>query len=414
MTDLPEIVRERLRAKHPADHPDPNLLSAFTERALPDYERAHVLEHLALCRDCRDIVALTAPLVESSTAKETGRPLGVPWFAWPALRWGALTACLVIVGSAVLQHHTLNQPSLSVAKRVAAPAPSQVEKGQAEDASLNDAGRLTALARSPNEGTSAVVKPKSDVGAAGRTRTATSSLYPLPSLTARSTPAAPAFSPQPVNPLNRDAARSSAFQADAATKLERSGAIPPAEALSNAIAPQQMVASSQSEPVRIEAPGKAKAAVAPAGGTVNAPASSSPPRAETPAYGLIAGRARKELTFPSRPDISRWTISSDGQLQHSIDSGRTWQPVAVAEKATFRALSANGPDIWAGGTAGLLYHSTDAGGQWTRVKPMTGDIKLTADIAAIEFTDLRHGKVTTASGEVWLTADGGQTWQVRP
>jgi photosystem II stability/assembly factor-like uncharacterized protein len=45
---------------------------------------------------------------------------------------------------------------------------------------------------------------------------------------------------------------------------------------------------------------------------------------------------------------------------------------------------------------------------------MTGDVRLTADIAAIEFTDLRHGKVTTANGEVWLTGDGGQTWDVQP
>jgi photosystem II stability/assembly factor-like uncharacterized protein len=108
--------------------------------------------------------------------------------------------------------------------------------------------------------------------------------------------------------------------------------------------------------------------------------------------------------------VSRWTISSDGQLEHSIDSGKTWQPVAVADNATFRALSSNGPDLWVGGASGLLYHSADAGGHWTRVKPAAGT-NLTADIAAIEFTDARRGKITASNGEVWLTEDAGQTWR---
>jgi hypothetical protein len=109
--------------------------------------------------------------------------------------------------------------------------------------------------------------------------------------------------------------------------------------------------------------------------------------------------------------LSRWTISSDGQLQHSIDAGKTWQPVAVAEKVTFRALSANGPDIWAGGAAGQLYHSPDSGGHWAQVKPEFAGATLAGDIAAIEFTDIRQGKVTTANGEVWITEDGGKSWR---
>jgi photosystem II stability/assembly factor-like uncharacterized protein len=109
--------------------------------------------------------------------------------------------------------------------------------------------------------------------------------------------------------------------------------------------------------------------------------------------------------------VSRWTISADGQLQHSIDAGQTWQPVTVAEKASFRALSANGPDIWVGGAAGLLYHSRDSGFTWTQVKPSFAGTNLSADISAIEFTDILHGKITTANGEVWTTEDAGQAWR---
>ena len=119
-------------------------------------------------------------------------------------------------------------------------------------------------------------------------------------------------------------------------------------------------------------------------------------------------------SFAAYSPLSRWTISSDGQLQHSIDAGKTWQPVAVAQNVAFRALSANGPDIWVGGAAGQLYHSPDSGGHWTQVKPEFGSAALSGDIAAIEFTDIRQGKVTTAKGEVWLTDDGGKTWRKQP
>jgi photosystem II stability/assembly factor-like uncharacterized protein len=130
-------------------------------------------------------------------------------------------------------------------------------------------------------------------------------------------------------------------------------------------------------------------------------------RAAAAKEAASANRERMQSYAP----VSRWTISSDGQLEHSIDSGKTWQPVAVADNATFRALSSNGPDLWVGGASGLLYHSTDAGGHWTRVKPVSGGTNLTADIAAIEFTDARHGKITASNGEVWLTDDAGQTWR---
>jgi hypothetical protein len=157
-----------------------------------------------------------------------------------------------------------------------------------------------------------------------------------------------------------------------------------------------------------EAPGKAKPASnaamdalsAPAGGAKNEVIRSE----ETVRQKMDRAKVR-------RSPLSRWTISSNGRLQHSVDSGQTWQPVAVAEKATFRALSANGPDVWVGGAAGSLYHSADSGSSWTQVNPAFANATLTTDIAAIEFTDLQHGKVTTSTGEVWITEDAGQSWR---
>ena len=44
-------------------HPDADQISAFVESALPAYEREQVLDHLAVCTECRAIVALSLPEV---------------------------------------------------------------------------------------------------------------------------------------------------------------------------------------------------------------------------------------------------------------------------------------------------------------------------------------------------------------
>jgi len=55
----------------------------------------------------------------------------------------------------------------------------------------------------------------------------------------------------------------------------------------------------------------------------------------------------------------QWSLSPNGTVQRSDNGGRTWQSVSVATGTTFRALSGMGANIWAGGTAGALYHSVN-------------------------------------------------------
>ena len=109
--------------------------------------------------------------------------------------------------------------------------------------------------------------------------------------------------------------------------------------------------------------------------------------------------------------IPRWTLSSDGTLQRSLDSGRTWQTIGVSSQTIFRVLAANGMDIWVGGAAGALFHSSDAGQHWTQVRPVVNGEALADDIIGVEFTDAVHGKLTSSVQEIWITADAGQTWQ---
>ncbi len=157
----------------------------------------------------------------------------------------------------------------------------------------------------------------------------------------------------------------------------------------------------------------------------------------------VNGRNFTPLAVLSPALLPRWTISSAGSLQRSFDQGNTWHDVDVnansaslassevvakesrarqkdADKKvlkkqvgglTFRAVAATGPDVWAGGSGGALYHSLDAGSHWTRVAPSSAGAILTGDIIAVEFSDPQHGKITTSTPEVWTTGDDGQTWQ---
>jgi photosystem II stability/assembly factor-like uncharacterized protein len=145
----------------------------------------------------------------------------------------------------------------------------------------------------------------------------------------------------------------------------------------------------------------------------------------------------------------RWTISADGGLQRSFDAGQSWEDISVAAAAPvsasrgqataggmyesdknqnqsvksalkkksappsnpiFRAVSAMGPEVWAGGSNAALFHSPDSGIHWTQVLPAESGAALTGDITAIEFSDPLNGKIVTSVPEFWTTADGGQTW----
>lgn len=110
----------------------------------------------------------------------------------------------------------------------------------------------------------------------------------------------------------------------------------------------------------------------------------------------------------SSTSSSSWSLSADGQVQRSFDSGKTWQIVPVAGGIPFRAISSIGDDVWVGGAAGTLYHSADSGGSWTKA-----DAAFSGDIAHIEFSDAQNGLVSTADGEVWITSDGGQSWRLK-
>lgn len=352
MTEIPKIVGQRLQATTTlGDHPDPNLLSAFAESSLAKREQLEVLQHLSQCTSCREIVSLSAPQPDAANAVSLA-PESPRWLSMPVLRWGAALACVLVVGAAV----TLRQKPES---------------------------RLPA---GTTAGTTADAKP-----AAGSPLPAPNSVIAnkAPSLQAnlqtKTPPAKPAtslrnpISAKPVNPNHGPANPAPVELAEART----------ASAFADIV------------------PGRAKDAPAESQSVQTAEAMGG---AMAMKKGMMAPAANE--AFLPETLVPRWTLSSDGTLQRSLDSGRTWQTIPVSSQTIFRALSATGFDIWVGGAAGSLFHSSDAGQHWTQIHPVANGEALRDDIIGVEFReDALHGKLTSSIQETWITTDAGQTWQ---
>lgn len=442
MNKLPNIVRARLSAIEAGDHPDPDLLTAFAEQALAEQERFKVLTHLSRCSDCREVLAVAMPSLSTAalaTASSIDTARRRSWFHWPAVRWGAAAACVVIVGSAVVMKRDvlMKPPARTVALQkddAGVTYSSNDANNKTKDLSVVPAPHPASPPPSVRDEERAVAAPPAftrvQPGASTRVQDQKKALV--------SPPRPPTAPPALVARMRPEFAQTttgggiggaaSAGKLASTPQANESLDLLPSNGkiIAAPVAPSKPAAQATEEvtaamPVietdaagareKQELPGKAKApsGVALYDALVAAPSQDS--STQTALAKEAARKAEMKRVETLRPPVARWTISADGQLQHSVDSGKTWQPVAVAENATFRALSANGPDLWVGGASGLLYHSTDAGTHWMQVKPATADATLTADIAAIEFINVRQGKITTSTGEVWITVDGGQTWR---
>jgi len=481
MENVPKIVMDRLKATAvAADHPDADVLTAFTERALPERERDQVLKHLASCTDCREVIALALPAEEPTVA--VVNPTRDKWLTWPRLRWGLVAAGVIVVGSfGVLRYKQIVRPAADISsaspradviaeaekQREATPAASgnapeqktpstNLVVGHAEPRASVDADkefdRLQAFATLENAPRDQKVLVGG--GTAGKRLLSQSLPHgPKPPMQQQwqqnnYANANNAYAFQAQVPAPAPAAPPSAKQ-EAANGLLVTDQ-PPAPSLTGAAIGGPVSANKKAESVALN--GRSMTSMAPLASNPGAEVARAKP-AETAATAPQAQAAEAYIVSatdgrnfsPSGslvPETPKWAINSAGGLQRSLDQGKTWEDVDVSSAAgaygavnlplamksssakaarkdkadvkakpiVFRAVAANGPDIWAGGAEGNLYHSIDAGAHWVRIIPSWRGIELTGDILNLQFADTQHGRIITSGTEIWTTADGGQTW----
>jgi len=311
---LKKLVSRRLQAQAAGQHPDPELLTAYTENSLSPHDRHNLLDHLAACADCRD--ALYSAMPEAETQQVL-----TPSYKSPrlAVRWATLAASVIVVGAVLLadrgifnQHARIEQRSADATSQKIAElkAPSVAGQASPADDKVEGAPAIQAFAK---------VRP------------------PLKHMTAK---------PQ------------------ATMQFDQSGEV-------HFASPQAASGANQVSAARVSAEERAFAQEKKAASPVN------------------------------------WSLSPNGDVQRSLDSGRTWQSLPVAG-SPFRAITTVGNDVWVGGNAGALYHSADSGRSWTKVDPVSTD-----DITHIEFSDPQNGLLNTANGQVWSTSDGGRSWRLK-
>jgi hypothetical protein len=383
MQSVPKIVLKRLNLPAAGSHPDADLLTAFAERSLAGPERDHVVQHLARCGDCREVVSLALPPQVELQPVVDG---SVNWFGWTpfrgsALRWAAVAAGLVLISIAsigTLQYRRHRSPELAsnaVEEKSAIPAP-------------------------------AFYPPPSAHPAVPRTNVETGRGSLLPGV--------------PQNPPPQAAARKNPAQAPGHEKVEVTGGARtigvPAET-AQITTPTTAQNEIYGQPLQNEAGEQTQSSADRVDKAKPATTQASPNPAPEPL--LQTGSALMKSQAPPR-----WAISASGALQRSSDGGQTWLGVNVAAKKQsstapliiFRAVSvsSNAGEVWTGGSGGALYHSVDGGNRWLRVTPSTVDAALSGDILSIQFSDAQNGTVTTSTAEVWTTPDAGQTWHKQP
>lgn len=455
MAELPKIVRQGLerQARHAGAHPDANLLTAFAEQSLSRDERARVLAHLAVCPACRETVNLlvsseepaTAP--QSATQPHVGRLLG-----W---RWASIGISVALVAVTFVlwtrsQRYDLRETRTYVSAPQPQPASKQYDKLAAlnkEQVAKDQLKSGTPAAQLSAEKSEPKLLAKNTPAANTAAPSSSSSFTFRDEPKARRLgPAMPGLTPYAANQqiaqnqhmgINQVAPSETMAKAqradaavggvagnevanmnvaDAAPNPAAPAAPPPAPAIASSdVAGKKLVDVERAAPPPTDEALQVNAATAAQSQSAPAPATSTreikKAKRETASFGAATAGAKTALV---RLNSERWTISSAGVLQRSLDNGTNWEPVLTSEGVTFHVVATAGPQVWAGGSSGALFHSTDAGQQWTRVHPDVNDRQLTADVVSIDLSKSGDQvRVHDKDGAVWSSTDFGQHWTVK-
>jgi Carboxypeptidase regulatory-like domain len=104
-------------------HPDADQLNAFVEHTLPAHQQQQTLAHLAICPECRQIVALSLPPGDESPIlqPQAVRPRWLPWAGIPALA-ALILVILFVRKEERIVRETSALPQMADARKPAPPA----------------------------------------------------------------------------------------------------------------------------------------------------------------------------------------------------------------------------------------------------------------------------------------------------
>jgi len=480
MPEVPKIVHDRLRTGLPggtlpaASHPDPDVVTAFAEQALSAAEREAVLQHLAGCGTCRELVALSIPPMESGTqplgaedsepaaptASSARRKASRPrsWWAWSGWRWAALAAGIVVAGGILLIHpgkptavrEAKQQPASTVArtdeaivaKEAAAPSDSGLNTRSWEkkpvpaqpvlnwDKELKVAGAPAenAIARAQIE-PSATSKDK-DMAVSGAVGGAPASPAPVPQVPSASevVEVTAASGPVITDETRIDLPVNGRQAAELPANEKLATGLPPSGGQAAALPPsgKQLAALPASErQVSDLAISKAKAAKV----------LTNEPSALQRSGNMDRKRESTDTTAQQQNAASAGMMTTGANLRSKSDQAAVAQFAAppmqwaihgndlqrlLDSGAAWKTIlhsdhpllcyAARGNELWAGGKGGDLFHSANGGVTWNQLHPSVQGQTLSDDITHIEIYNPSQIVLSTSSNQSWSTADGGKTW----
>ncbi len=429
MNELPKSVRDELaRQQRSEEHPDANLLSAYSEGNATPAERANVEAHLAVCTDCRETLFLAAP---PAPVAEMPRPAAAQqrsrWFpVW--VPWAAAAAMIVGVGTLTYtsRHHEASklarmseQPSPTAPKaessepaQYAAPSESNSKRSPAETERNADSKSLrgdeaaveSSGGPSKPQQASAPSTPRHVYARGGPTNQAQNSQSTLNSQIAQSqvAPAPPPASNEAVEVQSN----AGVTQTDVAQNAA-SGA-PAKQEKKDAAALDTLTEN------RVSAAGSQATPTARASAELKSVPPQTPSRygAQSTAVEVTAeSTASLQKAKPAKEPSMRWRITRDGVVEQSVERGAWTRVEGLPDGVRFTVVQIVARDVWAGGSGDLLAVSHDRGATWQAVQlPGAGS----GNIAKIEFRDQQHGTVRDSEGRSWVTSDRGSTWQQQP
>jgi photosystem II stability/assembly factor-like uncharacterized protein len=117
-----------------------------------------------------------------------------------------------------------------------------------------------------------------------------------------------------------------------------------------------------------------------------------------------------------------WAAGQGGQLAHSVDGGKTWQPQTSGVNRQLLDIAFASPQRGVTvGDYGVLLRTEDGGKTWAKAS-LPAEIKLPEEVQdvvapgdfivyAVTFSDPDHAWIACEFGLVFASSDGGATWQ---